>query len=264
MNTKLTALCPPNRLAAAVSLTAVLLAAAGCDSKSRGENQTPSSSDQETMAESADSKAAGDSQQPAPAAPGPDALGRYTADIDGEGALWTVIETSLGVIECELYEERAPQTVANFVGLANGKKSWLDPQSGDIREDSPFYEGVIFHRVIPGFLIQSGDRTGTGAKGPGYSIPDEFHPKLGHDQAGKLSMANKGRPDSAGSQWFITQAPAPHLNERHAVFGQCSDLDVVRRIATVPTGPDNRPKEPPTIADITFKRAPSATASSAE
>ncbi|MFP4596673.1 MAG: peptidylprolyl isomerase [Persicimonas sp.] len=250
----------------AVCLTALLWAAAGCDSKSRGEHQTPSSSDQEKVAESGDSQAAGGSEQEAAAltAPSPGSLGEYTADVDGDGALWAVIETSLGVIECELYEERAPQTVANFVGLATGKKRWLDPQSGDIREDSPFYEGVIFHRVIPGFLVQSGDRTGTGTSGPGYSIPDEFHPQLRHDQAGKLSMANRGRPDSAGSQWFITQTPAPHLNERHAVFGQCGDLDVVRRIATEPSGPDNRPKEPPAIAEITFKRAPAAATSAAK
>lgn len=250
---------------AVVVLAAVLLAV-GCDSKSRGEAQTAASEDADHVTSASQkqgspksSDEASDSETPAATeAPRAGDLAAYTADIDGSGPLHALIETSMGTIDCRLYTDEAPLTVANFVGLATGKKEWVDPQSGELRKGEPFYDGVVFHRVIPNFLIQAGDRTGTGAAGPGYTIPDEFAPSLRHDKPGTLSMANKGKPDSAGSQWFITEAPIPHLDHRNAVFGRCEDLDVVKSIARVPTGPDNRPKEPPTIETIRFVRRSAA------
>lgn len=243
--------------ASRAAIIVLLVSLMGCDSKSRGERQTPASTDEETVAAAAEQDASANEAEKAEKAEPPKAsdLARFTADIQGSGALTAAIETTLGVIECELYEERAPLTVTNFVGLATGKKSWMDPQSGELRYDQPFYEGVEFHRVIPNFLIQAGDRTGTGSSGPGYTISDEFDDELRHDDSGVLSMANKGKPDSGGSQWFITQTAIPHLDKRHSVFGKCKDLDVVKKIARVPAGPQNRPKDPPKIKRITFSRA---------
>lgn len=247
----------PRSSVALLSLCAAALLLAACDSKSRGPDQNASTADQEKMAESADGVTHKDdapAQQATAEAPEPSDLERYTADLNGDGPLRATIQTTMGVIECELHEEQAPVTVANFVGLARGKKDWVDPQSGELRTDAPFYDDVIFHRVIPGFMIQAGDRTGTGTMGPGYSIPDEIAPDLRHDKPGVLSMANKGEPNSGGSQWFITEVATPHLDDRHSVFGTCADIDVVHRIARVPTGPDNRPKEPPRIEAISFSR----------
>lgn len=136
-------------------------------------------------------------------------------------------ETNHGSFEVELFEERAPTTTENFVKLA---------------EDG-FYDGVIFHRVIEGFMIQGGDPTGTGTGGPGYSIDDEFGPGLTHDQEGILSMANAG-PDTGGSQFFVTLAATPWLDGKHAIFGRVTDgMDVVRAIGSVETGAGDRPRE---------------------
>lgn len=186
-------------------------------------------------------------------------LEKFSADIPGEGTLHATIHTSLGVIECKLFEELAPITVANFIGLASGKKEWIDPASGHFQQDKPFYDGAEFHRVIPHFFIQAGDPTGTGTAGPGYTIADEIADELSHDLPGILSMANRGAPDTGGSQWFITEAPVPHLDGRHTIFGYCGDsLKVVRSIARVPTGPDDRPQEPPTISEIQLSRRPAS------
>lgn len=138
------------------------------------------------------------------------------------------IETTMGTITVKLYAKEAPDTVANFVKLA----------------EKGFYDGVIFHRVIPGFMIQTGDPTGTGRGGPGYTILDEFHPKLRHDKAGVLSMANAG-PDTGGSQFFITHGPTPHLDDRHAIFGQViAGQDVVKKIGDAPRDRCDRPLQP--------------------
>lgn len=181
-------------------------------------------------------------------------LERFTSDIDGEGPLNAAIETDLGTIHCTLFEAQAPIAVANFVGLASGQKDWVDPSTGHEKHDTPFYDGTGFYRVIPHFFVQAGDPTGTGVGGPGYLLPDEISKELSHVLPGTLSMANRGKPDSAGSQWFITVAPIPHLDGRHTIFGHCEDLDVVRNIARVPAGPDDRPQEPPKIVDIQFSR----------
>lgn len=164
------------------------------------------------------------------------------------------ISTTLGDITVELFESRAPRTVENFIGLASGADdyertevapgagAWNDPETGEKRVD-PLYDGVPFHRIIDGFMIQGGDPTGTGRGGPGYQFDDEFHDELTHDGAGILSMANSG-PDTNGSQFFITLDSQPHLDGRHAVFGQVIDgMDVVEEIGSVPTGRNDEPRD---------------------
>ncbi|MBB6645504.1 peptidylprolyl isomerase [Halobellus ruber] len=150
------------------------------------------------------------------------------------------LHTTKGDITLELFEQRAPRTVENFLGLATGDIEWSDPETGETRTDS-LYEGTIFHRVIGDFMIQGGDPEGTGEGGPGYTFDDEFHEDLNHDEAGILSMANRG-PDTNGSQFFITLGPQPRLDGRHAVFGHVVDgMDVVEEIGTVPTDRNDKP-----------------------
>jgi len=130
-----------------------------------------------------------------------------------EPGVYAHFDTTEGSFTIRLFEKEAPLTVANFVGLAEGSKEWKDPVTGENKK-APFYDGVVFHRVINGFMIQGGDRLGQGTGGPGYKFADEFHPSLRHDRAGILSMANAG-PNSNGSQFFITLGPTPHLDRRH-------------------------------------------------
>jgi peptidyl-prolyl cis-trans isomerase A (cyclophilin A) len=172
--------------------------------------------------------------------------------VPGEGQLWVRFDTNLGSIACQLYEDMAPNTVANFVGLALGLKTFVDPETSEPTRRR-FYDGLIFHRVIPDFMIQGGDPQGTGMGGPGYRFNDEFHPQARHDRPGTLSMANAG-PNTNGSQFFITDAPTPHLNDRHSVFGLCENVDVVSRIARVPTGPRDRPVEPVVMETVEIER----------
>ncbi len=162
-------------------------------------------------------------------------------------------ETSEGNFTVRLFDKEAPNTVANFVGLAEGTKEWTDPASGQ-KKSEPYYDGVIFHRIISGFMIQGGDRLGQGTGGPGYKFADEFHPSLRHGKAGILSMANAG-PNSNGSQFFITLGPTPHLDNRHSVFGEVVEgLDVVERIGAVPTGRQDRPVTPVVMNKVTIDR----------
>jgi peptidyl-prolyl cis-trans isomerase A (cyclophilin A) len=150
------------------------------------------------------------------------------------------LHTNRGDIEVELYDERAPNTVENFTGLATGEQEWED--DGDTVEE-PLYDDVAFHRVIEGFMIQGGDPDETGRGGPGYTFDDEFHDDLRHDSKGTLSMANSG-PDTNGSQFFITLDAQPHLDDRHAVFGQVVEgMDVVEEIGSVPTDANDEPQE---------------------
>ena len=132
--------------------------------------------------------------------------------------LYAIFHTNQGTITCSLFEKEAPKTVANFVGLADGTKEWTDPKTGK-KVKRRFYDGLIFHRVIPNFMIQGGDPEGTGRGGPGYRFEDEFHPDLKFDKPGKLAMANSG-PNSNGSQFFITHVPTPWLDNKHTIFGQ--------------------------------------------
>jgi peptidyl-prolyl cis-trans isomerase A (cyclophilin A) len=159
--------------------------------------------------------------------------------------IYAHFSTSDGDFICRLFADLAPHTVENFVDLAEGRKG----PSG-----KPFYDGVIFHRVIPGFMIQGGCPEGSGRGGPGYRFPDEFHPQLRHDKPGILSMANAG-PNTNGSQFFITVAPAPHLDNRHSVFGEVvSGYDVVKKISEVPRDRNDRPNKPVIIRQVRIER----------
>jgi len=163
-----------------------------------------------------------------------------TADLGG--GLFAVFETNQGPFVCKLEEEKTPETVANFVGLATGEKEYVDPRT-QAKSTEPFYNGTIFHRVIKQFMVQAGDRLGQGVGGPGYRFKDEFHPSLRHDAPGVLSMANAG-PNTNGSQFFVTVVPTPWLDGKHSVFGKVvKGLDLVLKISNAPTGPMDRPRE---------------------
>jgi peptidyl-prolyl cis-trans isomerase A (cyclophilin A) len=168
-------------------------------------------------------------------------------------ALFAHFDTTLGKFTVELYEDKTPKTVANFVGLAEGSREWKHPKTGE-KHTTPFYDGIVFHRIISGFMIQGGDPLGLGYGGPGYQFEDEFHPDLRHDRAGILSMANAG-PNTNGSQFFITLAPTPHLDRRHSVFGAVVEgLDVVEQIGRVKTGAQDRPVTPVVMNKVTIER----------
>jgi peptidyl-prolyl cis-trans isomerase A (cyclophilin A) len=170
-----------------------------------------------------------------------------------EPGVYAHFDTTEGTFTIRLFEQEAPKTVANFIGLASGTTEWKDPVTGEKKQE-PYYDGVVFHRVINGFMIQGGDRLGQGTGGPGYTFADEFHPSLRHDRAGVLSMANAG-PNTNGSQFFITLGPTPHLDRRHSVFGTVVDgLDVVRKIGAVPTGRQDRPVKPVVMNRVTIER----------
>src|SRR5262245_10822093 len=178
-------------------------------------------------------------------------LATYTKDITGNGPLTGTIETSLGTFHCELFADKAPMTVANFVGLATGKKAWQSP-GGSTEVGKPFYNGLIFRRVIPGFMIQGGDPEGIGRGGPGYQFDDEVNNGLTM-KPGTLAMANAG-PGTNGSQFFITEGAPGHLNNRHTIFGLCKEVDLVRKIEGVPRDPGDKPNTPVTINKITFSK----------
>jgi peptidyl-prolyl cis-trans isomerase A (cyclophilin A) len=172
-----------------------------------------------------------------------------------KGRLLATLKTSLGDIKIRLFEEQAPKTVENFVGLATGTKEWTDPRSGQTVK-RPLYSGTIFHRVIPNFMIQGGDPLGRGTGGPGYRFADEFHPQLRHSKPGILSMANSG-PNTNGSQFFITHAPTPHLDNRHSVFGEVVEgQDVVVKIGNVPRGANDRPATDVVLREVVISREP--------
>ena len=178
----------------------------------------------------------------------------FLEGIAGDGPLYTTIVTSMGNLNCELYEKQAPNAVMNFVGLARGLKPFRDATGAVAKK--PFYEGVTFHRVIPNFMIQVGDPTGTGAYNPGYGFGNEIDPGLKHDRGGLLSMANTGRPNSNGSQFFVTEVATPWLDGKHPIFGACDDasVELIKKIARVPTGPGDKPLEPITITSVSFRR----------
>ena len=170
-----------------------------------------------------------------------------------EPGTYAVFDTTEGLFTVRLFEKEVPKTVGNFVGLAEGTKEWRDPSTGE-KKTAPYYDGIIFHRVISGFMIQGGDRLGTGTGGTGYNFGDEFHPSLRHSRPGILSMANAG-PNTNGSQFFITLGPTPHLDNRHSVFGEVVEgLDVVKKIGAVPTGKQDRPVKPVVMSHVTIKR----------
>ena len=199
---------------------------------------------------------------PAPEAPkaalgsvpalGSESTGEILGAYPGDGKLIATLATTHGKINCELFDKKAPNTVANFVGLATGKKTYINFKTG-LPERGNFYDGLIFHRVIPDFMIQGGDPQGVGMGGPGYRFADEFEPTLRHDKAGTLSMANSG-PGTNGSQFFITDRATPHLDNRHSVFGACDETDIIKQIARVPAAPGDRPLQDVIIEHITVAR----------
>ncbi|MGB1701280.1 MAG: peptidylprolyl isomerase, partial [Nannocystaceae bacterium] len=192
------------------------------------------------------------------------------------GTLHATIKTTMGNLECELFEKQAPYTVANFVGLARGTRPSRDRKTNEWK-NIPFYDGVIFHRVIENFMLQTGDRDGTGRGNPGYFVPDEFDKTLRHNRPGILSMANRNRVDprtqklrtdpktglplgnTGSSQFFVTVAPTAYLDDRHSIFGRC-DTKVATKISKVQTqtnralGMDHRPKKDVKIKSISFER----------
>jgi peptidyl-prolyl cis-trans isomerase A (cyclophilin A) len=160
-----------------------------------------------------------------------------------------IIQTTDGNITCTLFPDKAPLTVSNFIGLSNGTKAWKNPKTGEMMH-TPLYDGTICHRVIPNFMIQCGDPAGNGSGDPGYSFKDEVSSDLKFDAPGRLAMANSG-PNTNGSQFFITEVPYPSLNGHYSIFGQCEDLDVVKKIARLPRDPrTDRPNDPPKITHI--------------
>jgi peptidyl-prolyl cis-trans isomerase A (cyclophilin A) len=168
--------------------------------------------------------------------------------------LTATLHTNRGDIEVRLFEDRVPNTVENFVGLATGEKSWEDPETGETVEGEPLYDDILFHRIIEDFMIQTGDPTGTGRGGPGYTFDDEFHDDLGHDGPGVLSMANRG-PNTNGSQFFITLDAQSHLDGRHAVFGEVVEgMDVVEDIGAVDTDANDKPKEDVVLESVEVHR----------
>jgi cyclophilin family peptidyl-prolyl cis-trans isomerase len=167
----------------------------------------------------------------------------YKEDLERPVAIF---ETSLGNFEAELYAKECPETVWNFINLAEGRQ--------ETSREGNFYDGLSFHRVIEGFVIQGGCPQGTGTGGPGYQFADEFDAALRHESEGILSMANAG-PGTNGSQFFITLAPTPHLDDRHSVFGKVvKGLDVVNKIGSVQTGPGDRPQEPVIMTRVRIQR----------
>ncbi len=168
---------------------------------------------------------------------------------------YATLKTNRGNIVLQLFPNHAPKTVENFVGLAEGTQQWKDPTSGQSKSER-FYDGLIFHRVIDGFMIQGGCPNGNGRGGPGYKFKDEFHPELSFSKPYLLAMANSG-PGTNGSQFFITAAPTPHLTMRHTIFGEVADQasrDVVDAIATTRTGRGDVPVEPVVIESVEVER----------
>ena len=170
-----------------------------------------------------------------------------------KGPLYATLKTSMGDIVIHLFEDKAPKTVANFVDLASGTKEWTDPKTGG-KVKRKLYDGTIFHRVIPGFMIQGGDPLGNGTGGPGYRFEDEFSPDLKHSKPGILSMANAG-PNTNGSQFFIVQKPTPWLDGKHSVFGEVvKGQNVVDAIVKVPRDFRDRPLKDVVLKEVIISR----------
>jgi len=223
---------------------AVGLAAAGC-----GGPQEPA-----RQSEPPAEKPAPSTEKPAATAPeAPAEAAKPSAAKYGPG-VYAHITTNHGTMIAKLFDKEAPKTVENFVMLAEGKKQWRNPRTNTMVR-RPYYNNLTFHRIIPGFMIQGGDPEGTGMGGPGFTFADEFNPKLRHNKAGILSMANRG-PDTNGGQFFITLVPTPHLDDRHSVFGELvQGMDTLRAIGKVPTnGKAGMPLEPVVIKSMRIER----------
>jgi peptidyl-prolyl cis-trans isomerase A (cyclophilin A) len=246
-----------------------LVAAAGCETKPKPKD-TGNSGSAPKATDNLAAEPVGKDPGALPTQPRPDPtpaadvrkpvaadLAEYTKDISGSGTkLMAKIETSLGTFNCELYGDKAPMTVANFVGLATGKKAWMNPKTGNVERDKPYFEGITFHRVIPGFMIQGGDPLAAGYGGPGYTFNDEIWEGQ-HIEPGVLAMANAGVRNGEGtngSQFFIMEGARPDLDKKHTVFGKCAELDLIKKISSVPTGEADKPNETVSITKITFTK----------
>jgi peptidyl-prolyl cis-trans isomerase A (cyclophilin A) len=185
----------------------------------------------------------------------PDAPQATPAALTVPNGPYVVMDTAMGRITCQFFQKQAPIAVANFIGLAEGTKDWTDPTTGKVQHHKRYYDGTIFHRVIPEFMIQGGDPTGTGMGDPGYKFDDEFDPNLNFDRAGRLAMANSG-PNTNGSQFFITEQPFDSGDGHYVIFGQCDDasVEVVKAIARVPRNSDDRPLTPVVLEKVTIVR----------
>ncbi len=197
---------------------------------------------------------------PAPQAPGappaqdlPDSPSAEAAPAVEPTGPTAVLDTSMGRITCRLFDKQAPQTVANFVGLADGTKDWTDPATREKEHGKPLYDGTTFHRVIPGFMAQGGDPLGTGLGDPGYYIQDEIDPSLMFNVPGRLAMANSG-PNTDGSQFFVTEEILPDLNGHYTIFGQCdpSSVLVVKTITRVERDAHDKPLSPVVLKKVTI------------
>jgi peptidyl-prolyl cis-trans isomerase A (cyclophilin A) len=237
----------------------VLLAVSGCKSTPSEPAPEEQNKSQPSGTATASAPAAAPRPTPPPAArmparpvanvrPSPDdpLAGKFTLDdavqgLEGSGALAATIETDVGTLECKLFDDKAPITVANFVGLARGIRPWKNPDGQWVKK--PAYDGTIFHRIIKGFMIQGGDPKGIGSGEPGYVIPDEIWEGALHDRAGLLCMANRG-PNTNGAQFFITDALAKHLDGGYTIFGECGPEETVHKLASVEVQGE-RPKNPP-------------------
>jgi peptidyl-prolyl cis-trans isomerase A (cyclophilin A) len=199
--------------------------------------------------QSSQGKSKAPTKRPEPALP--------PVELPSDPGMYAVIYTSMGNIVCLLYEKSAPQTVANFRGLATGTKAWRDPKTGRMRR-TPLYSGTTFHRVIPGFMIQGGDPSGDGTGEPGYKIPDEIDSSLNFGQPGVLAMANSG-PNTNGSQFFITVGAAEHLNGNYSIFGRVvSGQGVADAISKVARDENDKPNTPILITAIKIRTVPAA------
>jgi peptidyl-prolyl cis-trans isomerase A (cyclophilin A) len=165
--------------------------------------------------------------------------------------LTATLRTTNGTVKVRLFPDHAPKTVRNFVELAEGTRQWTDPRNG--KPGGKLYDGTIFHRVIPNFMIQGGDPMGTGMGGPGYKFADEFHPELQFNRPYLLAMANAG-PGTNGSQFFITTVPTPHLNRKHTIFGEVIEgADVIEAISKASTGRNDRPVQDVVIESVVIE-----------
>ncbi len=183
----------------------------------------------------------------------PDAPTATAAAMTQPNGPTVVMDTSMGRIVCQFYERQAPNAVANFIALAEGTRDWIDPTTKKKQHGKPFYNGTTFHRVIPEFMIQGGDPTGTGMGDGGYSFADEIDPNLNFDAPGKLAMANSG-PNTNGSQFFITEQAVDSLNQHYTLFGQCDEqsIQVVKTIARVERNGDDKPLSPVILKKVTI------------
>lgn len=189
-----------------------------------------------------------------PAEPLPDAPQATAAALIQPNGPTVVIDTSMGRITCQFFEKQAPKAVANFIGLAEGTKDWTDPQTSKKMHNKPLYDGTVFHRVIPEFMIQGGDPAGTGAGDPGYGFGIEVDPNLNFDVPGRLAMAHSDAPNSNGSQFFVTEVAYPSLSQQYTIFGQCDDasVNVVKTIARVERDPNDKPVTPVVLKKVTI------------